>query len=95
MTFKNVFGTQKKQSQEPSDSDEEIKPDNEELNFNNADFTFIPKGNCQYRQEGIYIICQSCELQHAVFIGMEKIMVGLDSNGPIIKNRMDVLSKQA
>lgn len=68
-------------------SDEE-EAESEVLNFDKADFKFIPKGNCQYRQQGPYLVCYSCELQHAVFIGMNKMMVGTNKDGtPIIKNR--------
>jgi len=62
---------------------------NEEiLDFNKPDFEFIPKGNHEWRQEGPYIVCHSCQLKHAVYIGMEKMMVGIDKEGmPILENR--------
>lgn len=65
---------------------------NEEvLDFNKPSFTFIPEGNHQWRQQGCYLVCKSCELQHAVFIGMDKIMVGIDKKGkPILKNRKSI-----
>ena len=58
------------------------------LDFDNPDFTFIPKGRHSWRQQGPYLICHSCELKHAVFIGMDKVMVGEDEKGrPILKKR--------
>ena len=68
------------------------KQKNEEvLDFNKPTYSFIPKGNHDWRQRGPYIICLSCELQHAVWIGMEKIMVGINKEGkPILKKREEV-----
>jgi hypothetical protein len=51
------------------------------------DFEFTPHG-CQFRQRGPYLVCISCEVQHATYLGMDRIMVGEDSDGkPIIKIR--------
>lgn len=48
---------------------------------------FEAKG-CQYRQRGPYIVCVSCEVQHAIYIGMDKLMVSEDSQGnPIFEKR--------
>jgi hypothetical protein len=67
---------------------EEIKEESEELDFNNPDYSFIPPDRHQWRQQGPYLICHSCELQHAIYIGMEKIMVGEDEEGnPILVKR--------
>lgn len=61
---------------------------NETLDFNNPDFEFLPKGRHIYRQNGPYLICKSCELTHAIWIGMDKIMVGEDKEGqPILERR--------
>ncbi len=72
-------------------TDEEVlnlKREEQPYNFDNPEFTFIPKGIHNWRQEGPYICCRSCEIHHAVFIGMEKMMVGIDENGnPILKPR--------
>ena len=62
----------------------------EKLNFEKPDFVFLPKGKHTWRQRGYYLVCVSCELQHAVFIGKDLIMVGEDKNGePILKKRKD------
>jgi len=67
---------------------ENSEREEEKLDFKNPDFEFIPSGNHEFRQQGPYLICYSCVLQHAVWIGMEKIMVGLDVDGkPILKSR--------
>jgi len=65
---------------------------NEEvLDFNKPSFAFIPKGNHKWRQQGPYLVCKSCELQHAVFIGMDKVMVGMNKDGkPILKSRKSI-----
>jgi hypothetical protein len=54
-------------------------------------YEFIPNGLCQYKQRGPYLVCTSCELQHAQYIGMDRIMVGEDEDGkPILKERSKV-----
>lgn len=60
---------------------QEITPIVEEKDLDKADYVFIPKGIHNYRQEGGYLVCRSCELAHAVFIGMNKLMVGLNEDG--------------
>ena len=66
------------------------KKDTETLDFNNPSFKFSPNENHQWRQQGYYLICKSCELQHAVYIGPKKLLVGLEEDGtPILKNRED------
>ena len=60
----------------------------EELDFTKPDFQFIPKGSHQWRQQGPYLVCRSCELEHATYIGMEYIMTGLGGDGlPILERR--------
>lgn len=55
------------------------------------DYEFIPNAQCQYKQRGPYLVCVSCELQHATYIGMDRIMVGEDKDGkPILKARSKV-----
>jgi len=69
----------------------ENEPLEESLDFNKPSFTFIPKGNHKWRQQGPYLVCKSCELQHAVYIGPDKMMVGIDKEGkPILKDRKSV-----
>lgn len=52
-------------------------------------YKFLPKGRHTWRQQGFYLVCKSCELQHAVYIGPKKIMVGEDQEGrPILKDRI-------
>lgn len=87
MPYKKGYLTQEKLQKKLESNDKEDRAESEVLNFNKADFEFIPK-NCQYKQEGPYLICQSCPLKHAVFIGMNKMMVGANKDGtPILKNR--------
>lgn len=69
----------------------ETPEEGESLDFNSPAFTFTPAGRHTYRQEGYYLVCKSCELHHAVFIGPDKIMVGEDEKGnPILKKRIDI-----
>ena len=63
----------------------------EVLDFNKPAYSFIPKGNHDWRPQGPYLVCKSCEIQHATWIGMEKIMVGIDKKGrPLVKKREEV-----
>jgi len=42
----------------------------------------------EWRQQGPYIICKSCDLEHALHIGMNKILVGFTKKGkPILEKR--------
>ena len=60
----------------------------EELDFTKPTFEFIPKGSHGWSQRGPYLVCKSCELEHASFIGMESIMVGISEDGqPILERR--------
>lgn len=72
-------------------TDEEVlnlKKEEQAYDFDKPEYTFIPKGIHNWRQEGPYLVCRSCEIHHAVFIGMEKMMIGIDENGnPILKSR--------
>jgi len=65
-------------------SEDEVVTESEVMQ---KEFEFKAHG-CQYRQRGPYLVCISCEVQHAIYIGMEKIMVGEDTDGtPIIEKR--------
>jgi hypothetical protein len=72
-------------------TDEEVlnlKNEEQPYNFDNPEFVFTPKGFHNWKQEGPYICCRSCDVEHAIWIGMEKIMVGIDEEGrPILKPR--------
>ncbi len=69
-------------------NEKEEEPIIEELDFNKPDFLFIPKGSHEYTQRGPYLVCKSCELEHATYIGMERIMVGVSEDGqPILEVR--------
>lgn len=58
------------------------------LDFNKPDFKFVPKERHGWIQHGPYLTCETCDLEHGVYIGMKKLLVGLDENGePIFKDR--------
>jgi hypothetical protein len=61
----------------------------EVLDFTRPTYTFKANEVHDWRQQGPYLVCKGpCDLQHAVFIGMGKILVGLDEKGmPILKTR--------
>lgn len=69
-------------------NEEEEKNLEEVLNFNTPDFVFTPSERHGWRQEGPYLVCKTCELQHASYIGMDKVLIGLDEEGqPILRDR--------
>jgi len=70
------------------DDDNELGPEIDIQDFDRPDFKFEPNEVHEWKQEGPYIICKGCELVHAHYIGMEKLMVGINDKGqPILKRR--------
>ena len=71
-------------------SNTEDQENQAEVNEGTLEFQFIP-GRHVYKQEGPYLVCRECELHHAVYIGMDKIMVGEDESGsPIVRSRSEL-----
>lgn len=67
------------------------EPLSESKPIDKPDYEFKPNEIHEWRQQGFYLICKSCELQHAVFIGSENILVGINKEGkPILKSRRSV-----
>ena len=53
-------------------------------------FSFVPKENHDWRQQSIFLVCKSCEIQHAVYIGPNKMLVGMNDQGqPILIDRKE------
>lgn len=76
-----------------TNEEDQIEENIEQLDFNNPSFRFIPEGRHTYRQEGGYLVCKSCTLHHAVWVGMERLMVGESPDGtPILKLRTELNS---
>lgn len=78
------------QEKPKTNEDEEIEGLFEEYDFNKPNYIFLPKGAHVYKQRGYYLVCFSCELQHGVYIGPDKVMVGEKEGKPIIKDRKEV-----
>lgn len=52
------------------------------------DYTFTPKEVHDWRQQGPYLVCKGCEIEHAQYVGMNKVLVGVREDGtPILNNR--------
>lgn len=67
---------------------ENIENLSEEFDFTKPSFEFRPKEQHDWRQQGPYLVCKGCEIQHAVFIGMGRVLVGLNPDGtPILKKK--------
>lgn len=66
------------------------EPESEVLDFNRPDYKFEPR-DCQFKQRGYYLVCHSCEMEHGIFIGRDRVMVGVDEqNRPIVKTRREL-----
>lgn len=65
-----------------------MKANEELLDFDKPAYQFVPPGRHEWRQQGPYLVCISCELKHAVYVGINKMMVGEDDSGkPIMRKR--------
>lgn len=81
--------SQEKSNQESTTP--ETQRETEELNFETPSFSFIPPGVHSYRQHGYYLVCKSCEIEHAIWIGSKHLLTGFDSEGkPILKRRSEL-----
>lgn len=64
------------------------EPETEILDFDNPTYKFEPNSYHKWVQQGPYLICMSCEIKHAQFVGMNKIMTGIKEDGtPILEKR--------
>lgn len=83
MTTKN----EKKEDNKKEDIDKELEPYTYtgELNFNKK---VEVAGSHIWRQQGVYVICKSCPMTHAIYIGIDKMLVGIDEKGlPLVAKR--------
>lgn len=69
-------------------NEETDEPIEETLDFTKPDFEFRPNELHEWRQQGPYLLCKSCDLEHATYIGMEKLLTGINEKGqPILIER--------
>lgn len=72
-----------------------MKKNEETLNFDQPTYSFKPKESHDWRQEGFFLVCRSCELPHAVFVGSKKVLMGINDKGqPILENRKHIEKKK-
>lgn len=66
--------------------------DAEILNFNveKDAVVYQPNPGHEWRQQGPFLICNSCPLKHAVRIGIDKRLMGFDKNGQPIIEKVDI-----
>lgn len=70
-------------------------PISEALNFDNPSFVFKPNEQHDWKQQGYYLVCKSCEITHAVYIGPDKMLTGLDDKGkPMLVSRRKYFGKK-
>jgi hypothetical protein len=74
---------------EELEQEEQVKPLVDEGDIDkHPSFQFIPKGHHDWKQEGFYLVCRSCDLDHAVWVGKDYMLVGIREDGmPLIKTR--------
>jgi len=76
------------------EEEKEPQGDFENLDFSRPSFVFKPNEQHDWRQQGIYLVCKSCEIQHAVFIGPDKMLTGFNDKGqPILVSRREYFKK--
>lgn len=76
------------QAESTLNKEDEVKEEYEVLNFNKPDYKFVPSGHHEWRQQGSYLVCKSCDLTHAIYIGINKVFSGYNEKGqPILKKR--------
>ena len=79
------------ENQQTTEEELPVEEESQVIDFSKPDYSFTPKGTHLYRQQGPYLVCKTCELEHATFIGMNKIMIGIAEDGqPILKSRKDM-----
>lgn len=70
------------------ETDDEVEAESERLNFEKPDFKFEEQDHHEWRQQGPYLVCKDCNLTHAIWIGMDKMLVGFNKQGePILMER--------
>lgn len=70
------------------EQEEKHEAETEVLDFTQPDYTFVPKETHTWIQRGYYLTCHGCDLEHGVYIGSEKLLIGLAGDGsPILKRR--------
>ena len=74
--------TQEPQSNPPENEAEAVEA---ESYINKV--VYFPAGQHVWRQQGPYVVCRECELHHAVFVGVDKIMVGEEDGKPVLRDR--------
>ena len=70
---------------------EEAEIIGDDKTFNKSNMQVFPPGKHVWRQQGPYCICKECPLHHAIYIGVDKVMVGENKKGePILKSKQEV-----
>jgi hypothetical protein len=71
---------------EPNETNKEDQPQEEVLDFTRPNYRFTPNEAHDWRQRGPFLVCKSCDIEHATYIGPGRLLTGLDEKGrPILK----------
>lgn len=69
---------------------ENNKDEQEVLDFDSPIYVFKPNDRHGWIQQGPYLICKTCELDHATYIGIDKHLMGLDEKGQPILEKVSI-----
>jgi len=48
-----------------------------------------------WRQKGPYLVCESCKVKHAVFLGLTKYLKQVKSDGELVIEKIPILKSKA
>lgn len=69
--------------EEPEEEqDPQLAPETQEVDLSKL-IPFTNSGH-QWHQEGAYLICDSCMVRHAAFIGIDRVLKGFDEDGKML-----------
>lgn len=71
---------------------EEEQAETEVIDTQNPEFLFEPDTllGHEWKQQGPFLVCFSCELKHSLYIGIGRALVGFTQEGkPVIEKRFE------
>jgi len=83
---------QSESAKSSSDLQSEVKNDGLHIEIDREKLKPLTKPGLaghQWVQQGPYLVCKSCPIEHAVYIGMKRRLVGYKKNGEPILKRVD------
>lgn len=66
---------------QPNSDDNQDQPIHDEGEIDYELKNKIPLTGHDWRQQGPYIICRSCPIEHGAYVGIDTTLVGIDEGG--------------